>query len=87
MFIALRIFRGFAGLIFGLQVLGLLRAVTWLIQPGDVTESMMVFLIFKLGALILSGIVFFGLRTIINRLHIKKYNKPHPVFETNKWTL
>ena len=83
----LRFIRGFCGVLFVMQIAGLLPVLTWLQQPDAVTDGIWVQVIIKVLALALFGSLFFGLRSIINRLHTMKYGVPHPALAENKWSL
>lgn len=87
MFGLLRFIRGFCGLLFGMQIVGLLPVLTWLQQPDAVTGGMWAQVFIKVLALGLFGWLFFGLRSIINRLHTKKHGVPHPALAEKKWAL
>lgn len=83
----LRFIRGFCGFVFGLQLLGLLPAISWLQQPNAITGSMWAVVILKLMALALFGFLFFALRRLINYVHTGKYGNPHPALGDKKWAL
>lgn len=83
----LRFIRGFCGLLFGMQIIGLTPVLGWLQRLDAVTGSMWAVAIIKVLALAFFGCLFFGLRSIINCLHTKKYGAPHPALTANKWAL
>lgn len=87
MFGLLRLIRGFCGFLFAMQIFGLLPVLTWLQQPDAITGGMWALVTIKVLALALFGWLFFGLRSIINRLHTKKHGVPHPVLAEKKWAL
>ena len=87
MFGLLRFIRGFCGLLFVMQIVGLLPVLTWLQQPDAVTDDMWAQVFIKVLALALFGSLFFGLRSIINRLHIRKHGVPHPALAEKQWSL
>lgn len=83
----LRIIRGLCGFIFVLQIMQLLPVITWAAQPQAVTGNMLAILALKIIALIFFGGLFFGLRQLINYLHIQRHGVPHPTLATKKWVL
>ena len=87
MFGFLRIVRGFFGFLIVLQIFGLVPVLTWLQQPSAVTGSMYGQLLVKVIFLLLFGGLFFGLRSVINRLHLKKHGVPHPTLAEKRWAL
>ena len=87
MFAFLRVIRGFVGLLVVLLVFGLVPVLTWLQQPSAVTGYMYGQLFVKIVFLLLFGGLFFGLRSIINRLHLKMRGVPHPVLAEKRWAL
>ena len=70
----LRVVRGFIGLLWVLQSFGLVIALLW--QQMSIAG---------LVAYLLSGAAFFGLRSVINRLHLKKHGVRHPALAENPW--
>ena len=74
----LRFVRGACGVLFGLEVIGLVPLFTWLQQPDARTGNMWALVFIKVVALIIFGALFFWLRHLINKLHIKKHGAPHP---------
>jgi hypothetical protein len=86
MFGLLRFIRGFFGFIAAWQVLGLLPVLSWLQDPASVNGNMMAMLVVKLLMMVLSVGAFFGLRALINKLHIKRHGIKHPSLE-KKWAL
>ena len=89
MFGILRLVRGFCGLLFGMQVIGVFPVLLkWLQQPDAVTGHMWgLVIIWKVLAMVLFGWLFFALRGLINRLHTKKHGVPHPALADKKWAL
>ena len=96
----LRFFRAVCGLVFGLQCIHVVAAAAWLSQvmdpdkwiskPEAVDVDMDLFFVlffFKVVILAVSGLVFFGLRRVINRLHIRKHGVPHPALAETEWAL
>lgn len=83
----LRVIRGFCGFLFGWQILGLIPVLSWVQQPSAITGSMWAVLILKLVAIVIFGSLFFGLRRLINYMHTKKHNLPHPALANNNWAL
>lgn len=77
-FILLRLIRAIAGLIFGWQIIGLFPALTWFSDISAITLDMYAMLSIKLLVLIWTGVMFFVLRKLINRLHNYWYGLPHP---------
>jgi len=86
MFGFLRFVRGVSGLLFGMQIVGLLPILTWLKQPDAVTGSMLALVFIKVIALVVFGALFFGLRSLINWLYTKKHGTPHPAL-AKMWAL
>ena len=87
MFGLLRTIRAFCGLIFAIQVVGLLSVFTWFQHPTVVTGSMLAMLLIKVITVVVFGGLFFWLRLAINRLHTKRYAMPHPALATKRWAL
>ncbi len=87
MFGSLRFVRGFCGLLFALQIPPILSAaISWSQQPDAVTGVMVAILLVKVIAIIVFGGLFFLLRNLINRLHIKINGIPHPAL-VKRWSL
>ena len=86
MFGLLRLIRGFFGFIAVWQVLGILTVLSWLQDLGAVNGNMMAILLVKLLFMALSFGAFFGLRALINKLHIKRHGIQHPALE-KQWAL
>ena len=86
MFGLLRLIRGFFGFIAAWQVLGILPVLSWLQDLGAVNGNMMAILLVKLLFMALSFGAFFGLRALINKLHIKRHGIQHPAL-VKKWAL
>lgn len=86
MFGLLRLVRGFCGLLFGMQIVGLFPVLTWLQQPDAVAGGMMAHVFIKVVFLFVFGALFVGLRNLINRLHTKRHGTPHPSL-VRKWAL
>ena len=87
MFAFFRLIRGICGFIFASQIIGLLPIITWAQEPNAVTGEMWALVFIKLGALLIFGWLFIWLRCVINRLHVKKFGKPHPALANKKWAL
>lgn len=83
----LRIFRGIFGLVFVLQVIGLLPGLGWLIQPESITNELLGFFLIKLVVLVLSGVLFHWLRSVINNLHKKKIGDKQLTLIKTAWAL
>ena len=86
MYILLRLVRGFFGFIAAWQVLGLLPVFSWLQDIDAVNGNMMAILVVKILAMGMSFGVFFILRTLINKLHMKRHGTQHPAL-IKKWAL
>ena len=86
MYILLRLLRGFFGFIAAWQVLGLLPVFSWLQDIDAVNGNMMAILVVKILAMGMSFGVFFILRTLINKLHMKRHGTQHPAL-IKKWAL
>ena len=87
MFGILRFIRGFCGLLFGMNIVGLLPLIGELLQPDADIGGIMAVVLIKLLAIALFGWLFFALRGLINRLHTKKHGVPHPALADKKWAL
>jgi hypothetical protein len=94
MFIALRIIRGLFGLIFGYQLFGIIGLPIAIINataqnPGVAINRMEIFgwLIVKLITAAIFGGLFFGMRSIIQRLHMKLRGAPHAALSGKWWAL
>ena len=90
MFGLLRIIRGVCGFIFALQIFQVIEAVAWLFKPEAAGVDMGKFfalMLFKVTFLVVSGLLFFWLRGVINKLHMKKSGRPHPALAEKKWAL
>lgn len=87
LFNLLRIIRCFCGLIVVLQLIQLFPVLTWVTQPQAVTGNMMAILTIKVAAMIVFCGLFFGLRWLINHLHVRRYGVPHPTLALRKWAL
>lgn len=86
--ILLRIIRGLCGLIFAINMMGLVMiTITLPMHPEMASGKELVQII--LGALgsVFFGWLFFELRKFINWLHLKKIGKPHPSLADKKWAL
>ena len=86
MFGLLRFIRGFFGFIAAWQVLGLFPVLSWLQNLSAVNGNMMYILVVKLSFLTLSLGAFFGLRSLINKLYMKRHNTQHPAL-VKPWAL
>ena len=80
----LRSIRGLCGLVFGLQILHLISTFLEVIGGGSTSLYVMML---KGIFLVVSGLLFFGLRWIINRLHLKLYGEIHPSLGKKAWML
>lgn len=87
MFGVLRFVRGVFGLLFGLQILGMLPILSWLQHPESVTGNMAALLLIKVLAALVCGALFFGLRALINRLYLRKHGVAHPTLANKRWAL
>jgi len=86
--LVLRLVRGFAGFIGGWQLVGLLPVFSWVANydpDADFGKMAAIVLMKLLVALICFGI-FFGLRSVINKLHFKRHGVQHPAL-IKKWGL
>jgi len=86
MFGLLRLLRGILGFIAVLQVNGLLPVLSWLEAPAAVDGNMIAIFIVKLFLMAMSFGAFFGLRSLINKLHVKHHGVDHPAL-VKKWAL
>lgn len=83
----LRVMRGIVGFFVVLQIFGVVIILTWLQQPNLPTGYVLGQFIFRIVVLLMFGGLFFGLRSIINRLHTKKHGVPHPTLAEKRWAL
>lgn len=86
--LALRLVRGFAGFIGGWQLVGLLPVFSWIANfnpDADIGGMAAIALMKLLVALVCFGI-FFGLRSVINKLYFKRHGVQHPAL-IKKWGL
>ena len=86
MYLLLRIIRGIVGAIAGWQVIGLLPVAGWVQNLGAVTSAMWAIFVLKLVLLLVFGGLFFALRLLINRLHVRFQGSPHPAL-VKRWSL
>lgn len=77
----LRFIRAIAGIVFGWQLLGILPLLSWIGNIQAITSQMQSVAFLKLTLLITSAIIFFPLRGVINRMHIKEHGVPHPAMK------
>jgi hypothetical protein len=82
-----RCIRGFIGLLFGLQVFGMLPVFTWASNPGGIRGEMVAALLLKAVFAAIFWAIFAGLRSTINSMHQKRFGTHHPVLGTKKWAL
>lgn len=87
MFGILRIVRAIAGLGFFFQLIGLFPALTWLQDTSAVDSKMVAFMGIKILLALVFGAIFFGMRLLINWLHIKKDGEPHPALANKSFAL
>jgi|JI8StandDraft_2_1071088.scaffolds.fasta_scaffold40924_2 hypothetical protein len=90
MFALLRLVRGFFGLVFAFQVVHVIEALALLLKPelaGAAGGALLATLLFKAVILLVSGLLFFWLRGLINRLHAKRHGVPHPSLAERKLAL
>jgi len=86
----LRFIRGVLGFIFVLQLIHVIEATISLLKIEAVNFDMSNFfalLLVKVALFIVAGFLFFGLRWLINRIHINKHGTPHPSLAEKKWAL
>lgn len=86
--LALRLVRGFAGFIGGWQLVGLLPVFSWVANynPDADFGGMAVITLMKLLVALICFGVFFGLRSVINKLYFKRHGVQHPAL-IKKWGL
>lgn len=77
-FLLLRLFRGVVGFMFGWQIILLFPILTWVSNPSAITGNMIVMLVLKIVMMVVTGVVFFGLRKYIHWLHNRWYGISHP---------
>lgn len=85
-YILLRTIRGLCGFMACLQVLALFPVIGWLLNLDATNSGMWIFALKKVLFLLLFGCMFILLRNFINKLHTKKYGKPHPSL-WKQWSL
>lgn len=86
LFGSLRLIRGFIGLIFVIQSSSLIM-LSFQLPLHPIASSSGAKLLFGIVLTIVFGVIFFGLRWLINFLHLKIYGVSHPVFIKNNWAL
>lgn len=72
----IRFIHGVFGIFFLLQLFGLAVSLIFLNRSSEYNG--IVFFMMRILALLVSGGIFFWLRTIINRLHVTRFGVPHP---------
>ncbi len=77
-FLLLRLFRGVVGFMFGWQIILLFPILTWFSNPSAITGNMITMILIKIVIIVVTGLVFFGLRKYIHWLHKLWYGMPHP---------
>ena len=77
-FLLLRLFRGVVGFVFGWQIILLFPILTWFSNPSAITGNMIAMVVLKIVIMVVTGVVFFGLRKYIHWLHKRWYGIPHP---------
>lgn len=84
----LRLIRGFAGFIAGWQIVGLLPILSWIANynPAADIENITTIIVMKSLSALLCFSVFFGLRSVINKLHLKRHGVQHPAL-VKRWGL
>ncbi len=90
MFAALRFVRGVFGLFFALQVLQVIEGLALLFRPeaaGFDTGKIFALMLIKVVFLTAFGVLFFWLRSLINKLHTKRTGSPHPALAEKRWAL
>lgn len=70
------------GIFFILQIFGIFASLVWLGRSSE-SRDIILFLL-RILALVVSGKIFFWLRGVIDRLHLKRYGVPHPSFAPKK---
>jgi hypothetical protein len=73
MLMTLRIIRGLCGLLF----------CSGIVNFFSMKEMMLA----KLFAIVMFGLLFLGLRALVNYIHLNKYGQPHPSLAKNMWAL
>lgn len=86
MYVALRIIRGLVGFVAAWQIVGLIQAIGWLSNLDAINGGAWTFIFAKFLFTAIFVMAFFGLRSLINKLHIRKYGAPHPAMHT-QWAL
>lgn len=67
--IFLQLINALIGVFFLVVAAGFIPALTWIVSPSDISPDMIVKLAIKAVAMFLLGLVFFGVRKRIKRLH------------------
>ncbi len=83
----LRVVRGFVGFLLLMQIFGLVISLLWIQHPAAAHGHGLASVLSRFAFLLFSGGLFFGLRTVINRLHLKKHGVPHPALADKPWAL
>lgn len=69
--LVLRLVRIIFGLVMALQILGLVPILSWPLNPQFVTGEVIAQVVIKLLVLTIATLAFFGLRRLINWLHLR----------------
>ena len=83
----LRVVRGLCGMVLVWQLLTLLPALTWIQSSEGVTGQIWAQLVLKVFVFFSAGLLFLGLRRLINRMHSRRYGVVHPSLGWSKWKL
>ena len=91
MIVLLRIIRGVIGFLFAIALLGVIDALVAFIrffinQQGFEAGVVIVIFLTKLVFSIILGLIFFGMRLLINKIYIRKTKQNIPILQ-KKWSL
>jgi len=86
MYIILRTIRAFIGLVAAIQFVGTSRSIGDYIFGTGASNETIVFILLKITILLVLAGLFVGMRSMINKLYLRKYNTDHPAF-TSPWSL
>lgn len=85
-YVPLRIARTLAGLLFGFQLLALIPLLGYVATPQASMAALAAVFAVKLALVAVLAGVFFGLRILINWVHVKTSGVPHPAM-AKVWSL
>jgi len=86
MYIILRTIRGLIGIVAAIQFVGTSRSLgDYIFGIGEHNETLLFILVKLIILLVLAG-AFVGMKSMINKLYLRKHNTEHPAF-ISPWSL